>query len=233
MPQHARVVFEIGKDKGGYFTSEKFLAQLKTANAIHNYLYPNHTAIWNLDNATIHTAFPSGALCVTHMTVGDDKKTQPNLRDTVWRGQVQTLGKKGLRTTLQERGLLKPGMDKKAMQHALAACPDFAAERSAAEQLAAKCGNVVLFLPKFHCELNSIEMVWGLAKHYTRTHCTGRIDGLRQSVPAGLAAVTVDHIRKFATHCRKFMTAYREGSASMEAFAKVKASHRRAPSLHE
>jgi hypothetical protein len=42
--------------------------------------------------------------------------------------------------------------------------PDFAATKSLLEEDCEREGVEVLFLPKFHCELNPIEMVWGYAK---------------------------------------------------------------------
>jgi hypothetical protein len=46
--------------------------------------------------------------------------------------------------------------------------PDFANVDSILETEAKKCGYCVIFLPKFHCELNLIEQCWGYAK---RLYC--------------------------------------------------------------
>jgi hypothetical protein len=42
---------------------------------------------------------------------------------------------------------------------------DFATEKLMLQQLIESRGHVCLFLPKFHCELNPSEMVWGYAKY--------------------------------------------------------------------
>jgi hypothetical protein len=42
---------------------------------------------------------------------------------------------------------------------------DFATEKPMLQQLIESRGHVCLFLPKFHCELNPSEMVWGYAKY--------------------------------------------------------------------
>jgi hypothetical protein len=46
--------------------------------------------------------------------------------------------------------------------------PDFSQVPSALEQHCEKRGYKVIFLPKFHCELNFIEQVWGYAKRLYR-----------------------------------------------------------------
>ena len=38
----------------------------------------------------------------------------------------------------------------------------------------------VMFIPKFHCEINPIERVWCHAKQYTRAHCDYSFQGLEQ-----------------------------------------------------
>jgi hypothetical protein len=50
------------------------------------------------------------------------------------------------------------------MQRALSLQPDFKQEKPLLQLLIEKSGHKCLFLPKFHCELNPIEMVWGQAK---------------------------------------------------------------------
>lgn len=42
--------------------------------------------------------------------------------------------------------------------------PDFVAVKSRLEAAAKKHSFKILFLPKFHCELNFIEQCWGYAK---------------------------------------------------------------------
>jgi biotin synthase-like enzyme len=50
------------------------------------------------------------------------------------------------------------------MQRVLSLQPDFKQEKPLLQLVIEKAGHKCLFLPKFHCELNPIEMVWGQAK---------------------------------------------------------------------
>jgi len=50
------------------------------------------------------------------------------------------------------------------MQRILSLQPDFKNEKPLLQLVVEKAGHKCLFLPKFHCELNPIEMVWGQAK---------------------------------------------------------------------
>ena len=50
------------------------------------------------------------------------------------------------------------------MQRVLSLQPDFRAEKPLLQLVIEKAGHKCFFLPKFHCELNPIEMVWGQAK---------------------------------------------------------------------
>ena len=37
--------------------------------------------------------------------------------------------------------------------------------------------------PKYHCELNYIEMVWGFMKSYLRRHCSYNFNDLKEKIP--------------------------------------------------
>lgn len=50
------------------------------------------------------------------------------------------------------------------MQRVLSLQPDFVAKKPLLQVVIEQAGHKCLFLPKFHCELNPIEMVWGQAK---------------------------------------------------------------------
>ena len=73
-------------------------------------------------------------------------------------------------------------------------------------------GIQVLFLPKFHCELNFIEQCWGYAKHVYRLNPpSSREDHLERNALASLEAVPLKLMRKFAMRSRRFMDAYERG----------------------
>ena len=42
---------------------------------------------------------------------------------------------------------------------------DFRNEKPLLQIVIEEAGHICMFLPKFHCELNPIEMYWGYAKH--------------------------------------------------------------------
>jgi hypothetical protein len=48
---------------------------------------------------------------------------------------------------------------------------DFANEKPLLQHYLEGQGHVCMFLPKFHCELNLIEMIWGYVKYRKRLTC--------------------------------------------------------------
>ena len=73
-------------------------------------------------------------------------------------------------------------------------------------------GVQVIFLPKFHCELNFIEQCWGFAKRIYRLNPeSSREDQLEKNALDALEAVPLTSMRKFATRSRRFMDAYDQG----------------------
>ncbi|CAM9441094.1 unnamed protein product [Ectocarpus sp. 4 AP-2014] len=92
-------------------------------------------------------------------------------------GATDHVGKvKGMKHILFERGLWFPGLtflggkkgqvpnSKMSMPAVLSAQKDFANVDSSLEVLLNHHGGVALMLPKFRCELNPIELVWGRSK---------------------------------------------------------------------
>lgn len=85
-------------------------------------------------------------------------------------------------------------------------------------------------LPKFHCELNSIERVWGQAKRLTRS-CDYLMAGLRLAVKPALDLVSLDMIRKYFHKSRPYARAYACTAIGKEMMTVLKTykSHRRLP----
>eukprot|EP00733_Pompholyxophrys_punicea_P000756 Pompholyxophrys_punicea_v1_NODE_266_length_2460_cov_55.218295.p1 type:complete len:368 gc:universal NODE_266_length_2460_cov_55.218295:857-1960(+) len=124
LPQDADVYIEVGKNKDGYWDSERFINQMKDAIDIIEYLYPEVEAVFLLDHSGGHTKKPDNGLNAHVMNVNPGGK-QPVLRNTIWNGQPQVIGNRGLKAVLTERGLFEKGMVQEDMVRVLSQCEDF------------------------------------------------------------------------------------------------------------
>jgi hypothetical protein len=90
--------------------------------------------------------------------------------------------------------------------------PDFAVVKSCLEVMCTEFHVTVLFLPKFHYELNPIEMVWGYEK---RLYClnpeSSREDVLERNSLAVLDQVLLESMCQFVIRVHRFANAYRQG----------------------
>ncbi|KDQ53649.1 hypothetical protein JAAARDRAFT_136897 [Jaapia argillacea MUCL 33604] len=90
--------------------------------------------------------------------------------------------------------------------------PDFVNVESRLETMCKARGYQVVFLPKFHCELNFIEQCWGAAKRKYRLNPTSSTEAdLERNVVSALDSIPLTQMRKFATRASRFMDAYRKG----------------------
>lgn len=102
---------------------------------------------------------------------------------------------KGLRTILAERGINTARMKADDMRTVLSYHDDFLNEKANVEHYVESRGHIALFLPKFHCELNPIEQVWGHSKRYYRAYTNFTLVKLHQILDPALESV---HLENFS-----------------------------------
>ena len=66
---------------------------------------------------------------------------------------------------------------------------DFRDQKGQLQEVIEAANHLIIFYPKFHCELNFIERFWCAAKWYARENCEYSLEGLRKIVPAALDSV--------------------------------------------
>ena len=171
--KEARSLLKFGIAGEGYWNNEKFMHQVRQAVAIAEIKYPKltHNLVFIFDQSSGHTAYADDALNVNRMNVNPGG-SQPRMRETVWNGTVQKMilpdGKpKGMKKVLEERGVDVRKMKAQDMRKKLREMHDFKYEKTKVETLITARGHCCIFNPKYHCELNPIERVWGYAKNYT------------------------------------------------------------------
>lgn len=235
-PVEARALLEYGSEREGYWTSEKFMKNVEDAAKIAEFKYgsDNHTILWLFDHSSCHRAFADNALNAKRMNVRPGGR-QPIMRDTIWAGRPQRLVDengvpKGMRQVLEERGINTERMKAEDLRTVLANHEDFRTEKTVIENFLIESGHKVLFLPKFHCELNPIERVWGQAKVFTRKYSNSTVQRLRSIIRPALDSVSPDLIRKYFRKAQDYEQAYLEGHEAgkeLEQAIKVYKSHRR------
>lgn len=117
--------------------------------------------------------------------------------------------------------------------------PDFLEQRPWLQEVVEDLGFNIMFYPKYHCELNWIEMIWGWAKTYHRKTCSYNFndldgeEGLRATLDR---RIPLAFIRRAAQHCLRYMHYYRMGLVGTElefAVKKFKAHRTISPSQRE
>ncbi|PLW44829.1 hypothetical protein PCASD_07130 [Puccinia coronata f. sp. avenae] len=115
----------------------------------------------------------------------------------------------------------------------MASQSDFANERPLLQQIIEDAGHVCLFLPKFHCELNPIELFWSFIKHTyrKRSHTAQSFPDAKklfEEVRKGCSLVT---IRKYFCRIDRQISAYQQGynGPQSQALMKKYKSHRCIP----
>ena len=231
----SRQLLEYGADKEGYWTGDRFMAQVKNAADIADVKYPpnRYTVVWLFDQSSCHRKFDEHVLLARNILVKDGGPR--HVRDTEWARQPQSMvtqsgTAKGLRTILKERGINTQNMLADDMRVVLSNHEDFANEKTIVEHYLTERGHLAYFLPKFHCELNAIERVWAQAKVYCRAHTNFTLAKLRLIINPALDSVSVDLIRKYTRKARDYEDAYRAGHKAgkkVEEAVKAYKSHRR------
>ena len=119
-------------------------------------------------------------------------------------------------------------------RHTLSKEPDFLEQEEWLTEVVKGRGHKIIFFPKFHCELNFIEMVWGWMKSYHRRNCTYNYLHLKNNLPnTMLVEMPIKFIRKAARHCYRFMSGYRQGldGPLLDYTMKTYSGHRRIPDI--
>lgn len=178
------IIFPGGGTNVAYWDHEQLLAQVKHAIQIFEKAHPHCQALFIFDQSSAHASLPPDALRAFEMNKSNGGK-QRKQRDTVipetnptieLRGKAQKMTMesgepKGLQQVLEERGFSVWGLQAKCkpvcpfentdccMARLLSKQDDFVNQSSMLEELITHAGHKCIFLPKFHCELNPIEMV--------------------------------------------------------------------------
>ena len=112
--------------------------------------------------------------------------------------------------------------------------PDFLEQKEWLTEVVEAAGFEAIFYPKYHPELNFIEMVWGWIKAYHRRTCTYNYNDLRDNLPDTLEnKLPLAFVRRASNHCDRFMSGYTmniEGPLLDYAMKRYK-SHRRFPNI--
>ncbi|KAG2153113.1 uncharacterized protein EDB93DRAFT_1249026 [Suillus bovinus] len=101
--------------------------------------------------------------------------------------------------------------------------PDFVNVESCLETLCRTRNFDVIFLLKFHCELNFIEQCWGFAKWLCRMKDRSSSEEvLEQNIIESLDAVPMESMQCFAMRSARFIDAYQKGLNGTQAAWAIK-----------
>ncbi|KAF8585146.1 hypothetical protein K439DRAFT_1344160, partial [Ramaria rubella] len=231
----ARKVIFPGANGDPYWDCAQLIEQVKSA-AIPTFeaAHPGCQALFIFDQSSAHAALPPDALKAFEMNKSNGGK-QRRQKDTIipdsnptpeYHGILQTTDsgqQKGLEQTLKEHGFNVSGLKAKCspvcpfesqqccMARLLSQQDDFVNQISMLETIIKEAGHECIFLPKFHFELNPIEMYWGWIKYRYRQVPKKSFEDAKKAAFEALDSCPVDVIWRFINRAWRFMSTYRIG----------------------
>ena len=181
----ARCITYPGSGGDAWWDHTQLLTQVDKAISIFKEVHPSCVGLFLFDHSSVHASLRPNVLCAFDMNKSNGGK-QRKQKDTIipmnnryveHRRKAQKMTTeagqaKGLQQTLKECGFDVRRMcvkcspvcplenDDCCMARLLSKQDDFRLQESLLEQKFKARGHLCVFLPKFHCELNPIEMVW-------------------------------------------------------------------------
>ena len=179
----AQCIIYPGASGDAWWNHTQLLTQVDRAISIFEEAHPDCVALFVFDQSSAHASLGPDALRAFDMNKSNGGKQRKQKDTTIpmnnpyaqFRGRPQKMTTatgeaKGLQQTLEERGFDISGMCVKCspvcpfenndccMARLLSKQDDFRFQESLLEQKIKSKGHICTFLPKFHCELNPIEM---------------------------------------------------------------------------
>jgi hypothetical protein len=188
-------------------------------------LHPGRKGVWIFDNSTNHHAKCPNGLDAKVFPLKDGGKNIPRNMRNGWFLMANFDGSqskvsqsmyfdngvaKGLHSILKERGFDTKNLKLQEKTHILMNQSDFLGQKSWLEESLVDLGQIVDFVPKFHCEMNPMERIWAYAKNITRKFCTYKYDGLEEKVSGILTSVPIAVVRRFFRVAFRVMDCHRE-----------------------
>jgi transposase len=88
--------------------------------------------------------------------------------------------------------------------------PDFKEQKEWLATVVEAAGFTTMFFPKYHCEFNFIEIIWGWAKSHHRRTCTYNYKDLKDRLPTTLSkTMPLAFVIRAARFCLRFISGYR------------------------
>ena len=236
-------LFEYGEDN--YWHGNKMTDQtVNLTTRIFLYAFPNCQALFAFDNDANHACITKNPLLAKktklmifldnhHNVLLRGKPKEPTQVPTergLWRNQAPDRCAFLLEClTRHNRPSCDPSLNSDCCARAVVSKqPDFQRQLGWLQEEVETTGNLVIFYPKFHYELNFIKRYfslfplytfsqpdwthgrfWCTAKYYSRENCKYNLEGLRETVPKVLNSVTVSAIFHYYQHGMRIMDAYR------------------------
>ncbi|PBK80391.1 hypothetical protein ARMGADRAFT_1048997 [Armillaria gallica] len=212
-----------------WWDTEQLMKQMDHAIEIHNAIHPDATALFIFDQSSAHASLSPDALHAWEMNMSDGGK-QKMRKDTIIPalnlypehcGKVQRMmtatGQvKGMKTVLMEMcakcSLVCPVENERCcMARLLSHQDDFKNQESMLERKIQDASHKCIFLPKFHCELNPIEMYWRWCKYHYHQIPKKTFKESKELAKKYLDACPVKTIQQFINRSWWFMSAYGRG----------------------